>query len=238
MTGWIRGFAAQIQNPVRLSPVDGVVKAIHIVGHLALTFARQPLLSRSVAILFALLILTGTGRAQLLPTSFIEKRVTFTLPSGWTIKAKQDVKTRGRVHLLIPYAAADGQQFRASVVLAATIESRGMTVKELGDAVVPGAGPTARVLADQIDGANWRTIVWTAVDKGVPYLFLDRFGAVNELTVELLIGFPLLANGDRAWIIKTVGEFNSLCKVFKIDGTNSFTTRVSLDQLGDLGIKP
>jgi hypothetical protein len=86
------------------------------------------------------------------------------------------------------------------------------------------------VVGDIPDGKNWRTIVWTAT-QGVPYLSLDRFGVSGGIAVEFIVAFPLLENGDPAWVEKVVTDFNTVCQSLKIDGGNSTGAAVHLGRL-------
>ena len=60
---------------------------------------------------------------------------------------------------------------------------------------------------------------------------LDRFGVVNHIAVEFVVGFPLFENGDVKWVERVVSEFNSTCESLKIDGTNSTEAKVHIGKL-------
>lgn len=50
---------------------------------------------RKTTVLILLLLFTISALAQT-PTSFLEKRVTFTLPSHWQVQKQEESKTLGR----------------------------------------------------------------------------------------------------------------------------------------------
>lgn len=181
----------------------------------------------------SILLLIGLASviAQTAPTSFIEKRVTFSIPSSWVIQTQEDTKTLGRVQILIPYPATDNTPHSANAAIIANVVPDNVTVKDVGDRIYKNQYPGMAVVNDIPDGKNWRTLVWTARNGDVPYLMLDRFGVVNKVAVEFVVGFPLLEKGDQKWIEKTVDDFNATCKSLKIDGTNSTEAKVYLDKL-------
>jgi hypothetical protein len=181
----------------------------------------------------ALLLITGHSLAvaQKAPTSFIERRVTFSLPTQWVIQKQEETKTLGRAQILIPYPLTDNTPHSANAAIVANTVPSSVTVKDIGDRVYNKQYEGMAVVNDIADGKNWRTIVWTARTEGTPYLMLDRFGLVKGVAVEFLVGFPLLENGDQKWIEKVVEDFNATCKSLKIDGTNSTEAKVSLEKL-------
>jgi hypothetical protein len=168
---------------------------------------------------------------QSAPTSFLEKRVTFTIPSHWRIQSQEDSKTLGRTQILIPYALTDNTPHSANAAIIANIVPDGVTVKDIGDRIAKQQYPGMTIVNDIPDGKNWRIIVWTARTEGLPYLMLDRFGLVNNVAVEFVIGFPLFENGDVKWVEKVVSDFNATCESLKIDGTTSTEAKVHLGKL-------
>src|SRR5678816_2160633 len=186
---------------------------------------------RRLFTLMLLLVALSQVIAQTAPTSFIEKRVTFSIPSYWVIQLQENTKTVGRTQIIIPYPATDNTPHSANAAIIANTLPGNVTVKDVGDRVYRNQYPGMAIVNDIPDGKNWRTIVWTAQTEGAPYIMLDRFGVVNGVAVEFLVGFPLLENGDPKWVERVVGEFNTLCKGLKIDGTNSSEAKVHIDKL-------
>jgi hypothetical protein len=171
--------------------------------------------------------------AQQLPSSLIQKRVTFTLPIHWKIQNLEDSATVGKIQILIPYPETDKTPHSANVAIVANIVPSEVTIKDIGDKVYGRKYTGMAVVNDIPDGKEWRTIVWTARD-GAPYLALNRFGCANGVAVELLMAFPLLENGDLKWIEKAISDFNSLCETLKIDAKNSTEAKVNLEKLPDM----
>jgi hypothetical protein len=178
-----------------------------------------------------LLALHSVIVAQEQPTSFIQKRVTFSIPSHWEIQIQEDTKTMGRTQILIPYPATDDTPHSANAAITANTVPAQVTIKDIGDRVYGMKHPGFAIVNDIADGNNWRTIVWTAKTEGVPYVMLDRFGLVNGIAVEFMVGFPLMENGDAKWIEKVVEDFNATCQSLKIDGTNSDKAKIYVDKL-------
>jgi hypothetical protein len=137
----------------------------------------------------------------------------------------------GRTQISIPYPATDNTPHSANAVIIANTVPDNVGVKDIGDRIYKNQYPGMVIVNDIPDGKNWRTIVWTAQTDGVPYLMLDRFGVVNRVAVEFMVGFPLLENGDQKWVEREVEEFNTICKGLKIDGTNSTEAKVYLDKM-------
>jgi hypothetical protein len=186
---------------------------------------------KSLAIALLLLALHSVTLAQERPTSFIQERVTFSIPSHWVIQKQDDTKTMGRTQIFIPYPATDDTPHSANAAITANIVPAQVTIKEIGDRVYGLNHPGVAIVNDIADGNNWRTIVWTAKTEGVPYVMLDRFGLVNGIAVEFMVGFPLLENGDPKWVEKVVQDFNATVQSLKIDGTNSDKAKIYLDKL-------
>lgn len=178
-----------------------------------------------------LLALHSVIVAQEPPTSLIEKRVTFAIPDNWEIQKQEDAKTMGRTQILIPYPATDDTLHSANAAIIANTVPAEVTIKQIGDRVYGVKHPGFAIVNDIPDGNNWRTIVWTAKTEGVPYVMLDRFGLVNRIAVEFMVGFPLMENGDPKWVEKVVNDFNATCLSLKIDGTNSDKAKIYLDKL-------
>jgi hypothetical protein len=179
-----------------------------------------------------LLILSAVAVfGQKAPQSFLEKRVTFTIPDHWQIQRLEDSKTLGRTQIMIPYALTDNTPHSANAAIVAHIVPDNMTVKDVGDRIAKQPIPTLAIVNDIPDGENWRTIVWTARTEGLPYLILSRFGVVHNVAVEFTVGFPLFENGDAKWIERAVADFNTTCETLKIDGTNSTKANVFIDKL-------
>ncbi|HEX6187716.1 MAG TPA: hypothetical protein VFZ40_06530 [Pyrinomonadaceae bacterium] len=181
--------------------------------------------------LFVLLIIFVSAAGQKAPTSFLEKRVTFAIPSNWQIQSQEDSKTMGRTQILIPYALTDNTPHSANAAIIANNVPDNVTVKDIGDRIAKQQYPGMAIINDIPDGKNWRTIVWTARTEGVPYLMLNRFGLVNHVAVEFVVGFPLFENGDTKWVERVVADFNATCETLKIDGTNSTEAKVYLGKL-------
>jgi hypothetical protein len=146
---------------------------------------------------FALTIFVASAAGQVAPTSFLERRVTFTIPSQWQTQSQEDSKTIARIQILIPYPLTDNTPHSANAAIIANIVPDGVTVKEIGDRIAKQQYPGMAIVNDIPDGKNWRTIVWRARTEGSPYLMLDCFGVVNGVAVEFVVGFPLFENGDE-----------------------------------------
>ena len=170
------------------------------------------------------------GQKPTAPTALQGKRVTFVIPDTWVVQNQEDTAAGGRIQLLIPYPATDNTPHSANVAIIANVVQSGVSVKDLSDKVYGNQYPGLAVVNDIPDGKNWRTLVWTA-KNGVSYVMLDRYGVVNNMAVEFLIGFPLLEKGDQKWIEKTVKDFNEVCSSLKIDGSNSTEAKVNLGKI-------
>jgi len=181
--------------------------------------------------LFALIIFLASAVGQNAPTSFLKKRVTFTIPSHWQIQSQEDSKKLGRTQIFIPYALTENTPHSANAAIIANIVPDNVTIKDIGDRISRQQYPGMAIVNDIPDGKNWRTIVWTARTEGLPYLMLDRFGLVNRVAVEFVVGFPLFENGDPKWVEKVVSDFNVTCESLKIDGTNSTEAKVHIGEL-------
>jgi len=182
-------------------------------------------------ILLLLLLLISVAVGQNRPTSFLEKRVTFSIPTEWQVQSQEDSKSLGRTQILIPYVLTDNTPHSANAAIIANVVPANVTVTDIGDRILKQQYPGMAIINDIPDGKTWRTIVWTARTEGLPYLMLDRFGVVNNIAVEFVVGFPLFENGDVKWVERVVSEFNSTCESLKIDGTNSTEAKIHLGKL-------
>jgi hypothetical protein len=164
-------------------------------------------------------------------SSLLEGRVSFALPAAWVVERHHNTKTNGRAQIRIPYPAADSTPHRASATLIANTVPEGITVRHLSDGVYKNSFEGLRVLSDEFDGDEWRTMVWTARSGGVAYVMLNRFGLVGRTSVEVLAAFPLLEGGDPKWVEQTVADFNAFSASLKIDGRNRAGAAVKLDKI-------
>lgn len=164
-------------------------------------------------------------------SSLMDGRVSFTLPAAWVLQRHVNTKTNGRAQLLIPYPATDKTPHSANVALIANTVPEGVTVRHLSDGVYQNNYEGLRVLSDEFDGDEWRTMVWTARSGGVAYVMLQRFGLMGRTSVEVMAAFPLLDGGDPKWVEKTVSDFNALVASLKIDGRNMTGSVVKLDTI-------
>jgi hypothetical protein len=164
-------------------------------------------------------------------SSLMAGRVTFTLPAAWVVERHADTQFNGRAQMTIPYPAADKSPHRVKVSLVANQVPPGITVRHLSDGVYKNGYEGLKVLSDDFDGDDWRTMLWTARTEGVPYVMLNRFGLTGRTSVELLVAFPLLEGGDPKWIEKAVADFNALSASLKIDGQNKSAAAVKLDKI-------
>jgi hypothetical protein len=170
--------------------------------------------------------------AQPHPSSPIRKRVTFTLPAQWEIQNQEDSDAGAKINISIPYPETKKTTHSANVAIVANFALAGGSIKEVGDKVYSYPGLT--VVADIPDGEEWRTIVWSMYSGGAPYVMLNRFGCANGITVDVLMSFPLLENGDPKWIEKAISDFNSLCESLRIDAKNSTEAKVNLGEIIDM----
>ncbi len=104
------------------------------------------------------------------------------MPYHWELQHTDDGKDLGRVQLLIPYPATDNTPESANAAVIAKMLPDNVTVKEVSDQVYKKPFEGLTVVNDIPDGANWRTIVWTA-KAGVQYVSLNRFGVTNKISV-------------------------------------------------------
>jgi len=161
----------------------------------------------------------------------MEKRVTFTLPAAWVVERHADSQFNGRAQMTIPYPAADQTPHRVRVALIANTVPPGISVRHLSDGVSQNGYEGLKVLSDEFDGDDWRTMVWTARTNGVQYVMLHRFGLAGRASVELQVAFPLLEGGDPKWVERAVADFNALSASLKIDGKNQTGAAVKLDKI-------
>lgn len=94
--------------------------------------------------LFLLTSVIGQSR----PTSFIEKRVTFTLPAEWQIQSQEDKKTLGRTQIFIPYALTDDTPHSANATIVANIVPEKVTVEDLCDRIRKQSYPGMAIVND------------------------------------------------------------------------------------------
>ena len=164
-------------------------------------------------------------------SSLLDGRVSFTLPAAWVVERHVNTPFNGRAQLTIPYPAFEKTPHRVNVSLVANSVPAGITVRHLSDGVYKNNYEGLKVLSDEFDGDDWRTMVWTARLNGVPYAMLHRFGLSGRTSVELLAGFPLLEGGDPKWVERAVADFNALSASLKIDGRNKAAAVVKLDKI-------
>lgn len=88
-------------------------------------------------LLIALIFIAAASivSAQQLPSSLIQKRVTFTLATHWEIQNQEDKATVGKIQILIPYPETEKTPHSANVAIVANIVPTGVTIKEVGDQV-------------------------------------------------------------------------------------------------------
>lgn len=164
------------------------------------------------------------------PSSLLEGRVTFALPTEWGVKNYRSTTIQASARLDVPKLNPKAEPPIAT--LNAHTVGGGIGVRHLSDGVYKNGFEGLAMLSDTFDGEEWRTMVWTA-KSATPYLALQRFGVVGGVAVELTLVFHLPEGGDLKAAEKTVAQFNSMCESLKVDGKNKFTNRVELARFAD-----
>lgn len=165
-------------------------------------------------------------------TSLLEGAVTFSLPAEWAEQRHVDGPRHGYAHLKIPYAEAERAGQTARAALSAGAVPPGVTVRHISDGVYQNKYEGLAVIRDDLDGDEWRTVVWKAKFDAAPYLTLHRFGVSAGKQVELMVSLPLVEGvGADAWLARAVEQFNATCESLKIDGKNKFGTRLKPDKI-------
>lgn len=164
--------------------------------------------------------------AELVALRFPNK-VDAQIPSLWEIQKETEFAGGKAIQLQLPYPATDGTTHSANGVI---------VVRELPDGVGLDAfvetllaqrrkSPGYVFVAKEQDGKEWQTLFWMGVTgDGTKYPALHRFGVHNGVGVEFMVNFPLIKDGEPRWIKQTVEEFNSVCRVLKIDKANECAT--------------
>ena len=162
-------------------------------------------------------------------SSMLGGAVTYTLPEGWHIVMYINTIWSGAAEVhdtKDPKATSPALLFLTAGVL-----REKKTVGEMG---ADNYGSHMRrqmegtVLSDKADSEEWRTVVSTIVQRGVPYLMLEHFGVVDNKYAEVVVSIRL-GSGDVEGMKKGVADFNAVCESIKVNGRGNFENRVSPD---------
>jgi hypothetical protein len=172
----------------------------------------------------------GQGQAEERLSSLLDGRVTFTLPQAWAVRNHVSTRESGRAHLDVPNPAGDKAAAPAKAILTAKVVPAGIGVRHESDGVYENLYEGLAVLSDTFDGDDWRTMVWTLRDGGVPHLVLNRFGLTGRVSVELVVVFPS-ERADPKLFEQALADFNAMTASLKIDGRNEFARPVKAEDL-------
>lgn len=117
-----------------------------------------------------------------------------------------------------------------ALVIAKAVEDT-VDIEKLTKELYSKTYPGMVIVNDIQDGNYWRTILWTAFDKGVQYINMNRFGCMNGIAVEALVSFPMLRKGDSVWEKMIIEDFNAFCASLKIDNQNSSEAKIFVDKI-------
>ena len=156
------------------------------------------------------------------PLTLLGTRVTFAAAPAWIIEKQEYTRSRGFVELSVPLPPSARASQRARATVTAELVAPTTNLRELGDAVARQGS----VLSDSPDGADWRTVVWSAVDGSA--LHLVRLGLVNGLRVEFAVEFTVWPGAEK-WIAGVVRDFNRLSRQLAVDGQSHCEVIVTID---------
>jgi hypothetical protein len=180
-------------------------------------------------VLFLVTIVCVTANAGPLPSSLLEKNVTFKLPAEWRLQREGSDGFAEMLQLLISDPDTDDTPDSSNAAISAEPVQPGVTVKSFGDFRLRSV-PSFTVLTDIPAALTWRTVLSRGQQGKTAYLVLDRFGVDAGYMVALRVAFPVIPRKDVGWTTRIVADCNALIKSLKIRGKNVITSELKNDK--------
>lgn len=145
----------------------------------------------------------------------LDESVKYSIPDRWQVMKQQNTADIKKALYFIPYPPADGTRHSANAFIIIRHCPVELKVRELDVGAYHNAAEGYIIVNDVMDSDKWRTVLSEAHDE-VPYMFMERFGSWQGVSVYFNITFPLMKEKDADWHKKIADEFNQTVKSLEI----------------------
>ncbi len=153
-------------------------------------------------------------------------RITYSVPLRWT---KPQASTREKLEALqftIPLPAAGKASRNTSAILVAEPNTDKLSLSDFSSSRLPRKYPAGTIVADQLDGDSWRTVVSHVHEATPPYSIVDRFGVAAGLRVHFRIILPQEDDAKATWLPMLSQESDDFIYDLQINGKNKVTAHL------------
>jgi hypothetical protein len=168
-----------------------------------------------------------------LQTLKLPHQVTAQIPATWKVQKETEIPDGKAIQMILPYLEADPTPHSANAAIVVRKLPKGVDLASFVQTLLSRnqTAPGFTVVTTKKEGEEWQTVFWVAAtDDGTKYPSMHRFGLHNGVGVELMVNFPMLKNGNPAWIRQTAEQFNHVCDAMKIDGSNKCSSEFAIEK--------
>lgn len=163
-------------------------------------------------------------------------KVAYSMPRRWT---KPQVSTRKKLEALqftIPLPSASTSSHMTSAIVVAEPNTDNLNLADFSNGKLPRKYPASTVLADQLDGDSWRTVISQVTEATPPYTVVDRFGIAAGVRVHFRVLLPKEDDAKATWPQTLAQESNTFIDGLLIGGKNKVAYRLFYDK-GNWGLR-
>ncbi len=163
-------------------------------------------------------------------------KVGYNMPRRWT---KPQVSTRNKLEALqfaIPLPSASISSRMTSAIVVAEPNADKLTLADFSNGKLPRKYPASTVIADQLDGDSWRTVVSHVTEATPPYTIVDRFGVAAGVRVHFRLLLPKEDSDKATWPQTLAQEGNTFLDGLAISGKNKVAHHLFYDK-GNWGLR-
>ena len=157
-------------------------------------------------------------------------KITYSAPRRWT---KPQISSRGKLEALqfvIPLPSSESPSRTTSAIVVAEPNADNLSLTDFSNKNLPRKYPAATIVADQLDGDSWRTVVSHVHEANPPYTVLDRFGVAAGIRVHFRIIFPKEDDAKASWPQTLMHESNDFVRNLRINEKNYITAELIYDK--------
>lgn len=173
----------------------------------------------------------GTEEKEKRPQlQILGSKVGYSMPRRWT---NPQVSTRDKLEALqfaIPIPSASTNSHMTSAIVVAEPNADKLTLADFSNGKLPRKYPASTVLADQLDGDSWRTVVSQVTEATPPYTVVDRFGVAAGVRVHFRMLLPKEEDAKATWPQTLAQESNAFIDDLQIGGKSKFAYRLFYDK--------
>jgi len=157
-------------------------------------------------------------------------KVAYSMPQRWT---KPQVSTRNKLEALqftIPLSTDSAASHMTSAIVVTEPNADKLSLADFSNGKLPHKYPASTVVADQLDGDSWRTVVSYVNEATPPYTVVDRFGVAAGVRVHFRVLLPKEEDAKSTWPQTLSQESNAFIDALRIEGKNKVAFHLFYDK--------